>query len=471
MKFSMKKKSLKKIFFCIFLVLTFSNCNDKEKNREKKQEVVFVLENVANIGFEFIKNFENYSKSEIGFKGLDTIKIDLKQPTLIIIGSMETEKDSLLCMPGDTIFINNINNKFIYNANKLSIYKQDLISENIDSLRKIIFKNHYEYSMTVFSDNIKSTIFPTEVFDIVHDESFIKNLIDKYQENYQKAFSSINTEKEFYKVRLNLLKNEIYKDLNIIYNKNNSKLINEFLSSDFFMNNTYCEGLDEFTFFRNYIRRNYRNNFNNVFEESEELFSAKNAKKIKMVCIFEMIDSKTSFHEISDFLNVFNKQYNDKNFYQFVDDKFLISLRANTKNIESVNIINSQKGKVFFNDIISKNETIYLDFWASWCAPCRAAMPASKEIQEKYNDRNVKFLYISVDKDYNAWQKANNVENLSFQNSFLEINYPKGLFYVENQIKTIPRYMIFHKGKLVNNNAPGPESPQLEIELNKYVSE
>jgi len=45
-----------------------------------------------------------------------------------------------------------------------------------------------------------------------------------------------------------------------------------------------------------------------------------------------------------------------------------------------------------------KNDTIYLvNFWASWCAPCRKEMPAIKAVAEKYSDRPFKVLLVSLD--------------------------------------------------------------------------
>ena len=44
------------------------------------------------------------------------------------------------------------------------------------------------------------------------------------------------------------------------------------------------------------------------------------------------------------------------------------------------------------------NDTIYLvNFWATWCAPCRKEMPAIKAVAEKYADKPFKVLLVSLD--------------------------------------------------------------------------
>ncbi|MGZ5785647.1 MAG: TlpA family protein disulfide reductase [Ramlibacter sp.] len=46
-----------------------------------------------------------------------------------------------------------------------------------------------------------------------------------------------------------------------------------------------------------------------------------------------------------------------------------------------------------------KGKTLYLDFWASWCVPCKQSFPWMNDMQAKYKDRGLRILGVNVDKN------------------------------------------------------------------------
>lgn len=45
-----------------------------------------------------------------------------------------------------------------------------------------------------------------------------------------------------------------------------------------------------------------------------------------------------------------------------------------------------------------KGKVVYLDFWASWCSPCKDSFPWMNKMQEKYADQGVVFIAVNVDR-------------------------------------------------------------------------
>ena len=53
-----------------------------------------------------------------------------------------------------------------------------------------------------------------------------------------------------------------------------------------------------------------------------------------------------------------------------------------------------------------QGQYLLLDFWASWCKPCRASMPHLKEVYARYHAKGLEILGISIDTDADAWKQA-----------------------------------------------------------------
>lgn len=66
--------------------------------------------------------------------------------------------------------------------------------------------------------------------------------------------------------------------------------------------------------------------------------------------------------------------------------------------------------------LLEGNQYLLVDFWASWCAPCRKGIPEMKEFAKKYADKGVAVVSISTDKDRAAWLKALEEEQMPWTN-------------------------------------------------------
>lgn len=58
------------------------------------------------------------------------------------------------------------------------------------------------------------------------------------------------------------------------------------------------------------------------------------------------------------------------------------------------------------SDFVAKNKLTLIDFWASWCGPCRAEMPSVVKAYTAYHQKGFEVVGVSLDEDKDAWLKA-----------------------------------------------------------------
>jgi thiol-disulfide isomerase/thioredoxin len=120
--------------------------------------------------------------------------------------------------------------------------------------------------------------------------------------------------------------------------------------------------------------------------------------------------------------------------------------------------------EISFHDVCAKNKCVILDFWASWCIPCKKEMPNLKEIYKRWQSHGLEIVSISIDDDNTAWVKAVENEGLIW-NSFRDMDKSISELYNITAVPCI--YIVDKEARLVKENIRGED---LKKEIEKIMT-
>ena len=105
-----------------------------------------------------------------------------------------------------------------------------------------------------------------------------------------------------------------------------------------------------------------------------------------------------------------------------------------------------------------KGKVVLLDFWASWCGPCRKENPNVVKIYGELHDKGFDIFSVSLDKDRKAWLNAIQKDGLIWDNHVSDLKYWDSEGAAIYGVRAIPAtYIIDRNGKIYAKNLRGAE--------------
>ncbi|HBC77999.1 MAG TPA: hypothetical protein DEO60_00815 [Bacteroidales bacterium] len=174
----------------------------------------------------------------------------------------------------------------------------------------------------------------------------------------------------------------------------------------------------------------------------------------KDLSYFLKVDSSL-FKKYPEYGPVIDLHNQIKEMVAYYDGKELAKPNPGERNVAPEIALPSPEG-----DTIKLSSTrgsfVLLDFWASWCAPCRTENPNLVKAWNLYRNKGFKIYQVSLDKTKEAWIKGINDDGLDKWIHVSDVSYWQSIVVPLYNIESIPaNYLLDKEGRIIASNLRG----------------
>jgi len=146
----------------------------------------------------------------------------------------------------------------------------------------------------------------------------------------------------------------------------------------------------------------------------------------------------------------------------------ILSMRKVAVGSEAPEITMSQPNGEVISLSDFRGQYVLIDFWASWCGPCRRENPNVKKVYDKYHEKGFEILGVSLDKAMQPWLNAIGQDGLEWRH-VSDLKFWSSPVVAEYQVTGIPHTVLVDpKGIIVAKNLRGEA---LDLKLAQLLGE
>jgi thiol-disulfide isomerase/thioredoxin len=490
---------MKKLFYILILILFWGSISAEQNNIKLVKGKVIIAGKVQNFNDSTrVLRFTNFSI----LQDIDQIAI------LDSLGNFKTELEvynsqdvglqyentgiTLYLHPGDSLYLNLDADQFkkeVYPYYEVS-GKNSTTSKNICDysvthipfLFDSDFKPKYHKPFNEFLSDIKMHLSAEDsVLQEFYNQNKPTNEFMNWERNYI-LYNSFSLFMNYFAINSKTHKEYETQIFNTgLFPRNDSAIGNSiyiwFLSQYPIMRYSAADSVD----MQLLGKHDIKNAFARIFDELMKNEKPGLSRDIMIYKIFDNFSSEHGF-PIKDGIALYDKY--KPIIKEYIDNNLLISKLA-----EKMADLRRTQGKETITDLIlkakskrisnfwemlknkNKNKIMYIDFWGTWCGPCRAELPYTVKLYNYYKNKPVSVVMICLYSNKNDWEKAIPKISKMSNNYFLNEDDSK-ILADELKVTGFPTHMIIDKkGELITKNIPSPADKEIKKLLNKMVEE